>query len=72
MGGVGRVGQDADQRAAIAVGVFACGGWVAVPLVPAVPSVAGWRFSSLPRGLEHEHVCRLLAQLRSHDRCGAS
>jgi integrase/recombinase XerD len=36
-------------------------GWVAVPLVAAVPSVAGWRLSSLPRGLEREQVARLLA-----------
>jgi integrase/recombinase XerD len=36
-------------------------GWVAVPLVQAVPSVAGWRLSSLPRGLEPEQVARLLA-----------
>jgi integrase/recombinase XerD len=36
-------------------------GWVAVSLVQAVPSVAGWRLSSLPRGLEREEVARLLA-----------
>jgi integrase/recombinase XerD len=36
-------------------------GWVAMPLVQAVPSVAGWRLSSLPRGLEREQVARLLA-----------
>jgi integrase/recombinase XerD len=36
-------------------------GWVAVPLVQAVPSVAGWRLSSLPRGLETGQVARLLA-----------
>jgi integrase/recombinase XerD len=36
-------------------------GWAAVPLVQAVPSVAGWRLSSLPRGLEPEQVRRLLA-----------
>jgi integrase/recombinase XerD len=29
--------------------------------VQAVPSVAGWRLSSLPRGLEREQVARLLA-----------
>jgi integrase/recombinase XerD len=36
-------------------------GWVSVPLVHAVPSVAGWRLSSLPRGLEPEQVASLLA-----------
>ena len=36
-------------------------GWVAVALVQAVPSVAGWRLSSLPRGLETGQVARLLA-----------
>jgi site-specific recombinase XerD len=36
-------------------------GWVTVPLAQAVPSVAGWRLSSLPRGLEREQVARLLA-----------
>jgi site-specific recombinase XerD len=35
-------------------------GWVPAPLVGAVPSVAGWRLSSLPRALEAEHVTRLL------------
>lgn len=35
-------------------------GWVPVPLVGAVPSVAGWRLSALPRGLEAEQVKRLL------------
>jgi integrase/recombinase XerD len=37
------------------------GGWVPVPLAPAVPSVAGWRLASLPRALEAGHVERLLA-----------
>jgi integrase/recombinase XerD len=36
-------------------------GWVAVPLAQAVPSVAGWRLSSLPRGLEPEEVAQLLS-----------
>jgi integrase/recombinase XerD len=36
-------------------------GWVSVPLAQAVPSVAGWRLSSLPRGLEREQVSRILA-----------
>jgi integrase/recombinase XerD len=35
-------------------------GWVPVSLVGAVPSVAGWRLSGLPRGLEAEQVARLL------------
>jgi integrase/recombinase XerD len=35
-------------------------GRVPVALAGAVPSVAGWRLSSLPRGLEREHVARLL------------
>ena len=35
-------------------------GWVPVALVGAVPSVAGWRLSSLPRALEAEQVTRLL------------
>jgi integrase/recombinase XerD len=35
-------------------------GRVPAPLVRAVPSVAGWRLSSLPRALEAEHVARLL------------
>ncbi|MGZ6572358.1 MAG: tyrosine-type recombinase/integrase [Solirubrobacteraceae bacterium] len=35
-------------------------GWVPSPLVQAVPSVAGWRLSSLPRALEPEHVAGLL------------
>jgi len=35
-------------------------GRVPVALAGAVPSVAGWRLSSLPRGLEPEHVARLL------------
>jgi integrase/recombinase XerD len=35
-------------------------GWVPSPLVQAVPSVAGWRLSSLPRALEAEQVTRLL------------
>jgi integrase/recombinase XerD len=36
-------------------------GRVAVPLVDAVPRVAGWRLSTLPRGLEREQVVALLA-----------
>ena len=36
-------------------------GWVSVPMAQAVPSVAGWRLSSLPRGLEPEQVARVLA-----------
>jgi site-specific recombinase XerD len=36
-------------------------GHVPEPLAGAVPSVAGWRLSSLPRGLEKEQVARLLA-----------
>jgi integrase/recombinase XerD len=36
-------------------------GWVPEPLAAAVPSVAGWRLSSLPRALEAEQVARLLA-----------
>ena len=36
-------------------------GRVPVSLVDAVPSVAGWRLSSLPRGLETGQVARLLA-----------
>jgi len=35
-------------------------GWVPVPLVSVVPSVAGWRLSSLPRALGAEQVARLL------------
>ena len=35
-------------------------GWVPVGLAQAVPSVAGWRLASLPRGLEREQVQRLL------------
>jgi integrase/recombinase XerD len=35
-------------------------GWVPVSLVGAVPSVAGWRLSALPRALEAEQVRRLL------------
>jgi integrase/recombinase XerD len=35
-------------------------GRVPVALAAAVPSVAGWRLSSLPQGLEPEHVARLL------------
>jgi site-specific recombinase XerD len=36
-------------------------GLVMVPLVDAVPGVAGWRLSALPRGLEREQVVALLA-----------
>jgi integrase/recombinase XerD len=36
-------------------------GWVPVPLVRAVPAVASWRLSALPRALEPEQVARLLA-----------
>jgi integrase/recombinase XerD len=42
-------------------------GWVPVSLVGAVPRVAGWRLSALPRGLEPEQVARLLG---SCDRTG--
>jgi integrase/recombinase XerD len=35
-------------------------GRVPVPLAAAVPSVASWRLSSLPRGLDREHVERIL------------
>lgn len=35
-------------------------GWVPVSLVSAVPSVAGWRLSSLPRALDAGQVMRLL------------
>jgi integrase/recombinase XerD len=35
-------------------------GWVQVPLAGAVPSVAGWRLSALPRALEPGQVRRLL------------
>jgi len=36
-------------------------GWVPTGLAQAVPSVAGWRLSSLPRGLEPGQVVRLLS-----------
>jgi integrase/recombinase XerD len=36
-------------------------GRVAVPLAAAVPSVASWRLSSLPRDLDRDHVERILA-----------
>ncbi|MCA1699790.1 MAG: site-specific integrase [Actinobacteria bacterium] len=36
-------------------------GWVPVSVVDAVPSVAGWRLSSLPRALESDQLARLLA-----------
>ena len=36
-------------------------GRVGVPLVDSVPSVASWRLSGLPRGLEREQVLALLA-----------
>jgi site-specific recombinase XerD len=36
-------------------------GWVPAPLAPAVPSVAGWRLTALPRALQAEHAQRLLA-----------
>jgi site-specific recombinase XerD len=36
-------------------------GQVPTPLAAAVPSVAGWRLSGLPKGLEAGQVCRLLA-----------
>jgi integrase/recombinase XerD len=39
---------------------FHVAGWVPVSLVGAVPSVAGWRLSALPRALEAEQVTRLL------------
>lgn len=36
-------------------------GWVPAGLAQAVPSVAGWRLSSLPRALEPDQVVRLLS-----------
>lgn len=36
-------------------------GYLAAPLVAAVPAVAGWRLSGLPRGLPREQVAALLA-----------
>ena len=36
-------------------------GWLPVPLSAAVPAVAGWRLSGLPKGLEPGEVRRLLA-----------
>ncbi|MEO9220558.1 MAG: tyrosine-type recombinase/integrase [Mycobacteriaceae bacterium] len=36
-------------------------GQVPVPLAGAVPSVAGWRLSGLPKGLEREELARLLS-----------
>lgn len=36
-------------------------GYLAAPLVAAVPAVAGWRLSALPRGLSREQVAALLA-----------
>jgi integrase/recombinase XerD len=39
-------------------------GRITVPLVGAVPAVAGWRLGSLPRGLQHAQVGALLA---AHD-----
>ena len=42
-------------------------GLVMVPLVDAVPGVAGWRFSALPRGLEREQVAALLASCDRRD-----
>ena len=36
-------------------------GWIPVPLVGAVPAVAGWRQASLPRGLEVGVAARILA-----------
>jgi integrase/recombinase XerD len=35
-------------------------GWIPIPLVSAVPSVAGWRMSSLPRALDRDVVAGLL------------
>jgi integrase/recombinase XerD len=35
-------------------------GCINLPLAQAVPSVAGWRMSSLPRGIGHDEVTRLL------------
>jgi integrase/recombinase XerD len=35
-------------------------GVIPVPLAAAVPSVAGWRLTGLPKGLEPEHLRRLL------------
>ncbi|MDQ2790477.1 MAG: site-specific integrase [Actinomycetota bacterium] len=36
-------------------------GQIPVPLVGVVPSVAGWRLSGLPKGLQREELARLLA-----------
>ncbi len=36
-------------------------GVISAPLAPAVPAVAGWRLSSLPKGLEPGQLLRLLA-----------
>jgi site-specific recombinase XerD len=45
-------------------------GRTAGPLASAVPAVAGWRGSSLPRGLEPEQVARLLASCDRHTAAG--
>ncbi|MCA1680406.1 MAG: tyrosine-type recombinase/integrase [Actinobacteria bacterium] len=43
------------------LGFLHVAGWTPVGLADAVPSVAGWRLASLPRGLASGQVARLLA-----------
>lgn len=45
-------------------------GRVAVPLAAAVPSVASWRLSSLPRGLDRDYVERILDSCDRHAAVG--
>lgn len=45
-------------------------GWTGVALAPAVPSVAGWSASSLPRGVRREEVKRLLGSCDRRSRVG--
>ena len=45
-------------------------GQVPVSLVTAVPAVAGWRLSGLPKGLEPGQLCRLLAACDRRTACG--
>jgi integrase/recombinase XerD len=45
-------------------------GRVPVPLAAAVPSVASWRLSSLPRGLDRDHVERVLTSCDRHAAVG--
>lgn len=45
-------------------------GQLPVSLTSAVPSVAGWRLSSLPRGLEPDQLRRLLASCDRRRTCG--